>query len=75
MAAKLPHEPEAGDGERVMSDPISAVLLDDSVEFSLTEVCVACRVSEENSSSRSSRKVSSSLREPIARSGVSPVLR
>jgi chaperone modulatory protein CbpM len=30
-----------------MSDPISAVLLDDSVEFSLTEVCVACRVSEE----------------------------
>jgi chaperone modulatory protein CbpM len=30
-----------------MSDPISAVLLDDSVEFSLTEVCAACRVSEE----------------------------
>ena len=30
-----------------MTDPISAVLLDDSVEFSLTEVCAACRVSEE----------------------------
>ena len=30
-----------------MADPISAMLLDDSVEFSLTEVCAACRVSEE----------------------------
>ena len=30
-----------------MTDPISAVLLDDSVEFSLTEVCAACSVSEE----------------------------
>ena len=30
-----------------MTDPISAVLLDDSVEFSLSEVCAACRVSEE----------------------------
>ena len=30
-----------------MSDPISAMLLDDSVEFSLTELCAACRVSEE----------------------------
>jgi chaperone modulatory protein CbpM len=30
-----------------MTDPIRAVLLDDSVEFSLTEVCTACRVSEE----------------------------
>ena len=30
-----------------MTDPISAVLLDDSVEFSLTEVCAACRVSED----------------------------
>jgi chaperone modulatory protein CbpM len=30
-----------------MTDPISAMLLDDSVEFSLTEVCAACRVSEE----------------------------
>ena len=30
-----------------MSDPISAVPLDDSVEFSLTEVCAACRVTEE----------------------------
>src|SRR5262245_30507394 len=30
-----------------MNDPISAMLLDDSVEFSLTEVCTACRVSEE----------------------------
>ena len=29
-----------------MSDTISAVLLDDSVEFSLDEVCAACRVSE-----------------------------
>ena len=30
-----------------MTDPISAMLLDDSVEFSLAEVCAACRVSEE----------------------------
>jgi len=30
-----------------MTDPISAVLLDESVEFSLTELCAACRVSEE----------------------------
>jgi chaperone modulatory protein CbpM len=30
-----------------MTDPISAMLLDDSVELSLTELCAACRVSEE----------------------------
>jgi chaperone modulatory protein CbpM len=30
-----------------MTDPISALLLDDSVEFSLAELCAACRVSEE----------------------------
>jgi chaperone modulatory protein CbpM len=30
-----------------MTDAISAMLLDDSVEFSLTELCAACRVSEE----------------------------
>ena len=30
-----------------MTDPISAMLLDDSVELSLTELCNACRVSEE----------------------------
>lgn len=30
-----------------MTDPISAVLLDDSVEFSLAELCSACSVSEE----------------------------
>ena len=30
-----------------MTDPISAVPLDDSVEFSLTELCEACRVSQE----------------------------
>jgi chaperone modulatory protein CbpM len=30
-----------------MTDPISAMLLDDSVEFNLTELCAACRVSEE----------------------------
>jgi chaperone modulatory protein CbpM len=30
-----------------MSDPISVMLLDDSVEFTLTELCAACRVSEE----------------------------
>jgi chaperone modulatory protein CbpM len=30
-----------------MTDHISAMLLDDSVEFSLPELCAACRVSEE----------------------------
>jgi chaperone modulatory protein CbpM len=30
-----------------MTDHVSAMLLDDSVEFSLTELCAACRVSEE----------------------------
>ena len=30
-----------------MTDPISAMLLDDSVELSLQEICTACRVSEE----------------------------
>lgn len=30
-----------------MTDPITAVLLDDSVEFSLMEVCAACSVTEE----------------------------
>jgi chaperone modulatory protein CbpM len=30
-----------------MTDLVSAMLLDDSVEFSLTELCEACRVSEE----------------------------
>ena len=30
-----------------MTDPISAMPLDDSVEFSLTELCAACRVSED----------------------------
>jgi chaperone modulatory protein CbpM len=30
-----------------MTDPISALPLDDSVEFSLTELCAACSVSEE----------------------------
>ena len=30
-----------------MTDPISAVLLDDSVEFSLAELCAACSVSEQ----------------------------
>jgi chaperone modulatory protein CbpM len=30
-----------------MTDPVSAMLLDESVEFSLTELCRACRVSEE----------------------------
>jgi chaperone modulatory protein CbpM len=30
-----------------MADPISALLLDDSVEFSLEELCSACRVSED----------------------------
>jgi chaperone modulatory protein CbpM len=30
-----------------MTNPISAVLLDDSVEFSLAELCAACSVSEQ----------------------------
>ena len=30
-----------------MTDPISVVLLDESVEFSLAELCSACRVTEE----------------------------
>jgi chaperone modulatory protein CbpM len=30
-----------------MTDPVSALLLDDSVELSLQEICRACRVSEE----------------------------
>lgn len=30
-----------------MTDPIKATLLDDSVEFSLAELCAACRVSED----------------------------
>lgn len=30
-----------------MTDPISAVLLDDSVDVSLDELCSLCRVSEE----------------------------
>jgi chaperone modulatory protein CbpM len=30
-----------------VTDPISAMLLDDSVELSLAELCTACRVSEE----------------------------
>jgi chaperone modulatory protein CbpM len=30
-----------------MTDPISAMPLDDSVEFSLDELCAACRVSEQ----------------------------
>jgi chaperone modulatory protein CbpM len=30
-----------------MTDPISAVPLDDSVELSLAELCVLCRVTEE----------------------------
>jgi chaperone modulatory protein CbpM len=30
-----------------MTDPISAMLLDDTVEFSLAELCAACRVTEE----------------------------
>jgi chaperone modulatory protein CbpM len=30
-----------------MTDPISAVLLDDSVDMSLDELCSLCRVSEE----------------------------
>jgi chaperone modulatory protein CbpM len=31
-----------------MTDPISAVLLDDSIEFSLQELCTLCSVSEES---------------------------
>lgn len=30
-----------------MDDPISAMLLDDTVQFSLEELCAACRVSED----------------------------
>ena len=30
-----------------MTDPISALLLDDSVELSLQEICAACRISEQ----------------------------
>jgi chaperone modulatory protein CbpM len=30
-----------------VTDPISAMLLDESVELSLAELCAACRVSEE----------------------------
>ena len=30
-----------------MDDPISAMLLDDTVQFSLDELCAACRVSED----------------------------
>ena len=30
-----------------MNDPISATPLDDSVEFTLTEICVACSVPED----------------------------
>lgn len=30
-----------------MTDPISAVLLDESVEFSLSELCSLCSISEE----------------------------
>ena len=30
-----------------MTDPISALLLDDSIEFSLAELCATCRVTEE----------------------------
>jgi chaperone modulatory protein CbpM len=30
-----------------MTDPVSAVLLDDSVDLTLTELCALCRVSEE----------------------------
>ena len=30
-----------------MTDPISATLLDESVELSLQELCAACRVSED----------------------------
>jgi chaperone modulatory protein CbpM len=30
-----------------MKDPISAVLLDDSVELSLAELCTLCRITEE----------------------------
>jgi chaperone modulatory protein CbpM len=30
-----------------VTDPVSALLLDDSVEFSLAELCAACSVSQE----------------------------
>jgi chaperone modulatory protein CbpM len=30
-----------------MTDPISALLLDDSVEFSMADLCQACRITEE----------------------------
>jgi chaperone modulatory protein CbpM len=30
-----------------MNDPVSAVPLDDSIQFSLAELCSTCRVSEE----------------------------
>jgi chaperone modulatory protein CbpM len=30
-----------------MTDPVSALLLDDSIEFSLAELCATCRVTEE----------------------------
>jgi chaperone modulatory protein CbpM len=30
-----------------MTDPISAILLDDTVEFSLREVCSVCSISED----------------------------
>ena len=30
-----------------MTDPIGALPLDDSIEFSLAELCAACRVSEQ----------------------------
>lgn len=30
-----------------MTDPISALLLDDSIEFSIAELCQACSITEE----------------------------
>jgi len=30
-----------------MTDPISALLLDDSVEFTIAEICEACSITEE----------------------------
>ena len=30
-----------------MTDPISALLLDDSVEFTVAEICQACRITQE----------------------------
>ena len=47
MAATLRLQSARGDGGRVMTDLIRALLLDDSVEFSLAELCSACHVSEE----------------------------